>query len=525
MADDLTAAEPDHEVVVIGAGPGGIAAGVKLRRAGIDDFVILDRSDAPGGTWQHYVYPGISVDTPVLFYQFTFAPNPDWTRLFPSGAELQAYHLGIAAEHGLGPHFRVNTEVLREVWDDDAHYWRLHLADGRELTARFVISGVGPFITPKDAPFPGLDSYRGIVQRPGRWNPRLEHRGLRVGIVGTGASAVQIIAAIAPEVRSLTVFQRTPPWCLPRPNPRLAPIRPLLRIPGLVPALRRTVLSVVDAASELAVRAEVSEAGYERATGAFDAACRKLYRGYLFTRVRDKRNRDALMPAYGPLVKRPTANSRFLPTFNRDNVELVTESVDHFTETGIVTGSGVAHEFDMVVMATGHDMYSEPLDYKLGQIVGRDGFDLAGFWRERGMQAFDSVSVPRVPNRFMLSGPYSWYAVDWHEIVERGADHAVHAISLCRERGMTAMEVRQDVHDAFHAEQYRAVRRLFSPYFARSAANAKTNTYYRNSQGEFPFPMVGGVFAAERRARDFPPGVYRYRKIAAPVPALVEAAS
>lgn len=512
MAQDVNPAMagPQHEVVVVGAGPGGIAAGVKLKQAGIDDFVILDRSDAPGGTWQHYTYPGISVDTPVLFYQFTFAPDPTWPRLFPSGAELQAYHLKVARKHGLEPHFRVNAEVLREVWDDAGHFWRLHLADGSEITARFVISGVGAFITPKDAPIPGLDSYRGFVQRPGRWDNSFDHQGKRVGVVGTGASAVQIIAAIAPEVEQLTVFQRTPPWCLPRPNVRLWPIRPLLYVPGLVTRLRRTALAVLDVASRRVMTWQPPERATVRAMQLFDAGAKALYRSYLFLLVRNRKARKGLMPDYGPLTKRPTANSRFLPTFNRKNVQLITEAVDHFTERGIVTGTGTEHEFDMVIMATGHEMYSEPQDYRVGAIVGRDGFDVATFWRDNGMQAYDSCSVPGLPNRWMLSGPYSWYAIDWHEIVERGADHAVRAITLAKERGATMMDVRKDVHDAFHAAQYAAVSKV-RPYF--NEVNKHVNTYYRNSHGDFPFPMLGGVFAAEKRARSFPADAYEYSSV------------
>ncbi|MBL1078100.1 NAD(P)/FAD-dependent oxidoreductase [Nocardia sp. 2] len=510
MSVSSTSTRPDHEVVVIGAGPGGIAAGAKLKKAGITDFVILDRSDAPGGTWQHYTYPGISVDTPVLFYQYTFEPDPNWPRLFPSGAELQAYHLRVARKYGLDAHFRVNTEVVREVWDDREHCWRLHLADGTVLTARFVISGIGAFVTPKDAPLPGLDTFEGFIQRPGRWDNSFDHRGKKVAIVGTGASAVQIIAAIAPEVQRLTVFQRTPPWCLPRPNVLLWPIRPLLYVPGLVTMVRRGALSVLDIASRRIMHWQPSDQVTVPAMQRFDRGARILYRAYLFAMVRNRQARRGLMPSYGPLTKRPTANSRFLPSFNRDNVELVTEAVDHFTERGVVSASGREVEADMVIMATGHEMYSEPMDYRIGQIVGRDGFDLAAFWREHGMQAYDSCSVPGVPNRFMLSGPYSWYAIDWHEIVERGADHAVHAITLATQRKATMMEVRKDVHDAFHAEQYRAVSKVL-PYF--NTVNKHVNTYYRNSHGDFPFPLLGGVFNAEHRARNFPADVYEYSTV------------
>lgn len=502
---------PAYDVAVIGAGPGGIATGVKLKKAGIDEFVIVDRASGPGGTWHEYTYPGISVDLPVVVYQYTFERSKKWTNLFPSGDEIQRYHADVASRHGLDQHFRFDTEIVRQVWDDAGHYWNLHTASGEVITARFVVLATGSFIKPKDAPIPGLENYRGLVQRPGRWNSGLDHRGLRVGVVGTGASAVQIIAAIAAEVPSLTVFQRTPPWVLPRPRiPMQRFPFSLVWLPGVVATGHRVVELVIDVLSRGAVKVSPGKAAVVTTMSAFDAGARALYRAYLFALVRNRKARKALMPDYGPVAKRPTFNSRFLPTFNRDNVHLITETVEHFTERGIVAG-GKEYEFDMVVMATGHEMYSEPLDYQPGTIVGRAGFDLATFWREHGMQAYDSVAVPGLPNRWMTSGPYSWYSTGWHDIVERGAEHAVNAIGLARERGATLIEVTREAHDAFHAEQAGAVHPV-THYF--NVVNKHVNTYYRNSHGDFPFPMVGGVFQAKRRARRIPVDDYRFERVA-----------
>ncbi|MBJ8346705.1 NAD(P)/FAD-dependent oxidoreductase [Antrihabitans sp. YC2-6] len=504
---------PDHEVVVIGAGPGGIATGVKLKQAGIDDFVIIDRASGPGGTWHEYTYPGISVDLPVVLYQFTFDRSKTWTNLFPPGAEIQRYHADVATRHGLDPHFRFGIEIERQIWDDAGHHWTLHTARGDIITARFIVVATGGFLNPKDAPIPGLDTYNGLIQRPGRWNNEIGYRGLRVGIVGTGASAVQIIAEIAPQVQSLTVFQRTPPWVFPRPRiPMQRFPFSLTWLPGVVPLVHFVGEIGIDIFSQSAAKLSPPKALIIAGGRTFDAVAKALYRPYLYSRVRNREARRALRPNYGPAAKRPTFNSAFLPTFDRDNVHLVTEAADHFTEHGLVTASGAEHELDLVVMATGHEMFTEPMDYHLGTIVGRDGFDLAQFWRANGMQAYDSVSVPGVPNRWMTSGPYAGGSTGWHDQVERAADHAITAIKAARERGATLVEVHKHVHDAYHRAQHRYVRPA-TYYFTE--VNKHVNTYYRNSHGDSPIAMVGGVFRAKRRARTIDNDVYRFERVAA----------
>lgn len=195
---------PDHEVAVIGAGPGGIAAGVKLKRARVRDFVLLERADQVGGSWHENHYPGLEVDIPSLAYQYSFARNPNWSRLFASGAEVKRYHMAVARRFGLYPHIRFGTTVVSEEWDEDRHRWMLHLDTGEVTTARFVISAVGAFISPKTDPgIPGLTLYQGTIQRPSDWDDDYDLTGKRVAIIGTGASPVQITPSIADAVGSL----------------------------------------------------------------------------------------------------------------------------------------------------------------------------------------------------------------------------------------------------------------------------------------------------------------------------------
>ncbi|MEV6066802.1 NAD(P)/FAD-dependent oxidoreductase [Nocardia sp. NPDC052001] len=498
---------PDHQVVVIGAGPGGIAAGVKLKQAGIDDFVMLERADEVGGSWNENHYPGLEVDIPSIAYQYSFARNPDWSRLFAPGAEVKRYHMEVARRFGLYPHLRFGVNVLSEEWDEQRHCWKLHIDGGQVITARFVVSAVGAFITPKTDPgIAGLADYRGKLQRPSDWDDDYDLAGKRVAIIGTGASSVQITPSIAGQVGSLAVFQRTPVWCVPKPNPRIPrAVQLVLRTPGLQAATHGAVLVAVDVLLRAMSNAPMSVVRPTMRT--VDATAIAGYRGLLRIMVRDPRTRAGLTPNYGPIAKRPTANTGYLLSFNRDNVELVTTPIERFTERGIRTSDGVEREFDMIVLATGYHVFSDPETYTPGMVVGRDGMDLGKFYTEHGLQAYESVSLPSLPNRWTLVGPYSWSGSGWHAFVEMTADHAVRAISEARRRGATFVAIRQEVHDAYHRDIYRHGEAM---RFYLAELNAHVPTYYRNSQGDSTYIRPSGFFRARRGHRRFPFSDYEF---------------
>lgn len=502
---------PDYEVAVIGAGPGGIAAAIRLKENGVRNFVVIERMSTLGGTWRDNTYPGISVDLPQPLYQYSFARSTTWTRMFPAGDEVQRYHESVAKRYGVLPHMMYDTEVVKEIWYDARHLWSLHTADGRVITARFVISAVGAFINPKDPEIPGLEDYQGKIQRPARWDHGWDHTGERVGIVGTGASAVQIIPSIAPEVGHLEVFQRTPAWCFPRPN---IPIRGPLKI-----VVQKPVAAVVHGIGQVGMDAAqrgftyVPEATAALPLRIFDGGSRFLYYNVVLRAlVRNKKTRKKLAPNYGPVAKRPTFNTGYLPAFNRKNVHLNTTRIDRFTEKGIRTVDGTEYEFDMIVMATGHHIFCEPGSYNEGTFIGRDGFDLAVFFKSQGMQAYGAVAVPKMPNRWMLVGPYSWSGTGWHDLVENGANHAARAVKLAREKGATLMEVREDVHAVYH-QRVRRQMRAVEVYF--NNVNKHVPTYYRNSHGDMPYIRPGSVLGAKRHAKKFPAEDYRYETLAA----------
>ncbi|GAB20137.1 putative flavin-containing monooxygenase [Gordonia effusa NBRC 100432] len=505
-------AAPDYQVAIIGAGPGGIATGVKLSKAGINDYVIIERSDNFGGSWQLNQYPGIAVDIPGVAYQFGFARKHDWSRLFPFGPEVKQYHQDVAREYGLYEHAMFNTDVEREIWDDAGHYWKLHTSSGKVVTARFVISAVGAFVRPKAENIPGVSKFKGKIQRPTSWDYSWDLTGKKVAVIGTGASAVQIIPAIAKDVGSLSVFQRTPVWCAPikpdGPMPKAA--QGVLKIPGLVGAGESVALVVID----LALRAAVSVplAIVKPVLTAFDKVAIKGYAAFLKLFIRDAETAKKLTPNYGVIAKRPTMSNGYLQAFNRSNVSLITDPIETVTAKGIKTRDGVEHDFDMIVLATGYDVFSDPETYLTGSIVGREGFDLGEFYTKEGMQAYQSASVHGIPNRWMLVGPYSWTGSGWHAFVEMTADHAIRAITEAKRRDATLVEVHRAAADAYHKKILHNNRAI---NFYLADLNAHVPTYYRNSHGHSTYIRPSGFFEASRGNRKFPYSDYSWEKVPA----------
>lgn len=498
---------PRYEVAVVGAGPGGIAAGVKLRKSGIDNILILERSDDVGGSWHQNDYPGIAVDVPSTTYQYSFDRNPNWSRLFAYGPEVKQYHADVAKRHGLYERIRFNANVERETWDEEGKFWSLHLHDGSVVTARFLISAIGSFVRPKgDIGIPGADSFGGKVQRPTSWDHDYDMTGKAVGIIGTGASAVQIIPAIAPDVGTLTVFQRTPVWSVPKPDFAVPKAMKLaLSVPGVSAAINGVAFVLVDLLLRFVSNTPIDR--FRRIADKFDERLIAGYRRYVKFVVKDPVTAEKLSPDFGILAKRPTMSTGYLPAYNRENVSLITDPIEAITPEGVKTRDGVLHKLDVLILATGYEVFSDPETYLPGTVVGREGFDLAKFYNEEGLQAYQSVSVPGLPNRWTLVGPYSWSGTSWHAFVEMTSDHAVRAITETRRRGAVVCEVRKEVADEYHRQVHQKAEGV---RYYLCELNGKVPTYYRNSQGDSTYIRPESFFQARRRTRNFPLDDYRY---------------
>jgi len=506
--------EPDHEVAIIGAGPGGIAAAYLLRQKGITDFVIIERGEDFGGTWRDNHYPGLAVDIPTLWYQLSFAPNPDWSRLFAPGPELYRYLRDTATRLGLYDYLIADTEVVQQQWDDEAGLWRLSIRDGQPLTARFVISSVGGYVNAKHTvDIDGIEDFAGTTLRPNAWDDSYDTQGKRIAVIGTGSSGVQIAAALSAASASLDVYQRTPAWVLPKIDFDIPPLmRRMLRVPGVFAAVNvmgRLLMDVAMIAPIVHVFSRLPDRLLVRVIPFYDAYCRALYRLLLRTTVRDRATRDALVPRYGIMAKRPVISSAFLPAMNDPNTRLITTPIDRITRTGVRTVDGEDHPADLLVLATGYELWTDPETYRPGTILGTGEFDLAEYYRAHGLQSYAGTAHPRLPNRWELVGPHGFVGLAWPDFVETMAAHAVRVIGETRTRGTQVAEVSQD---AFNRWNSLMTRRGKTAQLYLTDCNPGLNTYFVNSQRDTVYHRPQTITASRRFARRGPLTDYQFTR-------------
>lgn len=464
----------DHEIIIVGAGFSGICLGVKLDEAGIGDYRILEGGDGVGGTWHWNTYPGIGVDFPSFSYQYSFEKRTDWTRTYAKGAELKAYADDVVDKHGLRPKIRFNTRVNRIEFDEDRHLWRLSCADGAELTARFVLNATGALSEPSWAPLAGLADFAGPCFHTARWDHGVELAAKRVGIVGTGASAVQIVPSIAGQVQHLTVFQRTPIWCLGKLDKPISPGSrwTLSHVPGAELLARGASQAMIELFAPVAAQ---YNAIFPIAGWAERSARRMLQE-----QVRDPAVREKLTPRYAFGCKRPSFSNDYLPTFNRDNVLLETAGIDRVTETGIRTVEGVEHRLDVLIMATGFRLGFDP--DRPYECVGAGGAEMTKFFVENRSQAYEGVSVPGFPNLFAVFGPYGYNGASYFTLIEASSRHILRCLREARRRGATRVEISEQANRRYFERVLG--RRRHQVFWQDSCQLA--NSYYFDANGDVP---------------------------------------
>jgi cation diffusion facilitator CzcD-associated flavoprotein CzcO len=440
------------------------------------------------------------VDIPAFAYQFSYDLKPDWSRVFAKGAEVKAYIDEYVAKNDLRRHIRFGSEVMAREWDEKGHLWRLSV-NGSEVTARFVVSAIGPFVDPKPAAIPGLDEFAGKVIHSARWDHGYDLAGKRVAIVGTGASAVQIVPTIAPLVARLDVYQRTPIWVSPKFDPKI-PER-LQRLYARVPLVQRVNRAVASAIMELILVFMV--VNYRRVPF-LSRVIEGYNKRFLARQVHDPELRRKLTPDYGMGCKRPSVSNHYLKTFNRENVELVTDAIERVTPSGIVTADGTQREIDVLVLATGFRLASDPENFRRTPVRGRDGFDLATAYANDRLKSYEGVSLPGLPNHFMIFGPYGWTGASWHVLVQTASRHIVRVIEEARRRGATAEELTPEATERFVG--FVQERMAGSLWFSSNCATA--NSYYFDHHGDVPFLRPTSGRQARRAAATFPLDDYSF---------------
>jgi cation diffusion facilitator CzcD-associated flavoprotein CzcO len=389
MSSEARGAEQTRRIGIIGAGPGGICMAIKLREAGIDSFTIFERAPAVGGTWFHNTYPGCACDVQSALYSFSFELKRDWSRPYGTQPEIHEYFEHCVAKYGLAPHLRLGVGIAAAAWDDERAVWHLTTEQGDEHEFDVVIGAVGMFGNPAVPEIPGMDQFAGTVFHSARWDHDHDLAGERVAVIGSAASAVQFVPEIAPRVDHLVLYQRTPNWVLPKVDDPYTPEE--------LERLRTDPEALLEARQQV----------WERVEGAITFSDPKaiLFAQELASKsmaiVEDPEVRAKLTPDFPHGCKRPLVSNVWYPTFNRPNVELVTEAIERIDADGIVTTDGVHRPVDTIVLATGFETtrYLATIE-----VTGRNGRHLDDAWSD-GAQAYLGITTAGFPNLFMLYGP------------------------------------------------------------------------------------------------------------------------
>lgn len=432
-------------VAVVGAGMSGLCMGMKLKQAGIESFRIFEKAAEIGGTWRDNTYPGLSCDVPSRFYSYSFEPNPDWSRSFSPGPEIWRYFDRVAEKYGLRPHISLNADVVSARHEDGR--WHLRTREGEETEADFLIAACGVLHHPKYPTIPGLESFAGRAFHSARWEHDVQLRDRRIGVIGTGSTGVQIVTALAPVARRLTVFQRTAQWILPVANRRyLRPGRALWR---RFPALNRLSYRAYQRSFEALLGRAVVEPCWQRSL--ISGICRRHLRS-----IQDPQLRAKLTPDYQPMCKRLVMSAGFYDAVQRPNVDIVTEGIERVEPAGLVTRGGTLHELDVLVMATGFDAhaYIRPME-----LVGPDGSTLDDVWPDEP-RGYRTVALPGFPNFFMLMGPHSPVGnQSLIAVAETQADYALGWIRAFAEGRLASVAPTPQATEAFNREMAEAMPR------------------------------------------------------------------
>ncbi|HEY8518405.1 MAG TPA: NAD(P)/FAD-dependent oxidoreductase [Candidatus Binatia bacterium] len=426
------------EVVIVGSGFSGIAMGILLEKAGIDAYVILEKASDVGGTWRDNTYPGAACDIPSHLYSFSFEPKPDWSRAFPPQQEIHDYLRACVDKHGLRSHIRFRSEVKGATFDEREGTWTVRVADGSTVVGRALVLGNGALHIPAYPEIEGLESFEGTTFHSARWNHDYDLRGKRVAVIGTGASAIQFVPEIAPLVGSMKVFQRTPPWILPKPD------RPMTErekwIFRYVPGARWLYRAYTYWMHELRAIGFVIDPRLMK-------QAEKLAKRYLAKTVRDPELRAKLTPNYTMGCKRILMSNDYYQTLQRDNVKLVTDAIRRVTPKGIETADGVMHEVDAIIFGTGFTAtdYLAPLD-----IQGLDGKLLNDVIRERP-ETYLGITIHGFPNLYLMMGPNTGLGHNSMVfMIEAQARWALQAIQKLRRDDLAYMDVDPKVQRAFN---------------------------------------------------------------------------
>jgi cation diffusion facilitator CzcD-associated flavoprotein CzcO len=484
-----------RSIAVVGGGFGGVGAAVMLRRAGYHDVTVFERGERVGGVWHHNTYPGAACDVPSHLYEFSFAPNPQWSRRYAPQAEIQAYLEDVARRHGVLDHVRTSTEVTHARWDEERARWRLETSAGSH-DADVLITACGQLSLPTVPPLPGLETFAGPAFHTAQWRHDVDLRGKRVAVVGTGCSAIQVVPAIQPAVDHVDVYQRSPGWTIPRMD--FAYSERARRLFARFPVLQRLDRAAVFAFMEVGAAALTTRPWMRR-------PLRAVGRRQITKAIDDPELRRKVTPTDEIGCKRMMLTDDWYPTLTKPNVDLVTDRIVEVTPTGIRTQDGAERRADVLVLATGFQSHAfvAPME-----VVGAGGRSLAQEWTPVA-RAFLGMSVPGFPNLFLLYGPNTNGGTgSVIYTLEAGMGHVIAALHELDRADARRIEVRREVVDEFNRELRAAL--------AGTVWHTGCTSWYLDENGNDPnqWPWLWSTY--RRRTARIEPGTYDVGAAAAP---------
>ena len=491
------------KTVIVGTGFSGLGMAHQLRQDGDRDFVVFEREGDVGGTWRDNSYPGCACDVPSNLYSWSFAQNPTWSRSFSKQPEIHAYIKQVAARTGLLDHVRFGHRVDGATWDDAAQVWRITTSQG-DYTAETLISGMGGLYEPMIPQIDGLADFDGPVFHSARWRHDVDLTGKRVAVIGTGASAVQVVPRIQPQVERLTVFQRTPPWIMPHPG---RPVRPRERaLFRALPPLQKLVRGAIYWGRE----GYVLPFRFHR----LSRIPQRMALQHLERQVPDPALREQLTPRYEIGCKRILMSDEYFPALQQPNAELVTDAIAEITPTGVRTADGAEHPADAIVWGTGFRVTDMPY---VEWLRGCDGRTLGDTWREQGVQALRGTTVAGFPNLFMLVGPNTLLG---HNsivfIIESQLAYVMDALRTLDARGAAACDARPEAQAAFNDVVQRRMR-------GTVWTQGGCASWYLDSHGRNTTLWPGTSWSFRRVTRRFDAAEYELLpQVAVPAGALAE---
>ena len=480
--------DPAHvHIAIVGSGFSGLGMAIKLKQQGYDDFLVFEKANAIGGTWRDNTYPGCACDVPAHLYSFSFALNPNWSRAYAPQPEIGVYLQRCAERFGIMPHIRCNAEVRDATWDEVHQQWHLITSQGG-LTADILIVGNGPLSVPALPNIPGIEGFQGKIFHSAQWDHAHDLRGERVAVIGTGASAIQIIPQIQPLVGHVTLFQRTPPWIVPRMDHPIQPWRQgMFRA---LPATQRAVRTLIYWQRELGALALVYRPKMRQ-------SFEKIARQHLAAQVADPVLRAKLTPNYSIGCKRILVSDDFYPALAQPNVAVVTDRIREVRASSIITEDGTEQTVDTIICATGFHVTDNPMSQC---IHGRGGQLLAAAWAD-GMQAYLGTAVAGFPNLFLLIGPNTGLGhTSMVYMIESQISYILDSLRAMAKRNVQAFEVRPEIQSAFNAE---VQQRMQGTVWQSGCAS-----WYLDANGRNSTIWPGFTFEFRRKTRHFDAASY-----------------